>query len=191
MTYLFIDYITNSAKEGSQTQIFLSSSNTIHAHDNGLYFDKSHVSIPVIDKQLDSGSPIYEKNLLITKKGKWLFDECEKLTGIKYEYIATNIDLDKQSAVALQGANVYGKFADFSFNDIGSSTIGGGTGNLIYGSISYIGAGVSNTIIGDYDIIPGGRNNKIVDTNSADVSLADFSAILGGKDNTITEIFRI
>ena len=109
-----------------------------------------------------------------------------KLTGIKYEYIATDIDLDKQSAVALQGADVYGKFADFSFNDIGSSTIGGGTGNLIYGSISYIGAGVSNTIIGDYDVIPGGRNNKIIDTNSADVSLADFSAILGGKDNTIT-----
>lgn len=109
-----------------------------------------------------------------------------KLTGIKYEYIATNIDLDKQSAVLLQGDDIYGKFADFSFSDIGSSTIGGGTGNLIRGSISYIGAGVNNTIIGDYDVIPGGRNNKIVDTDSPDVSLADFSAILGGKDNTIT-----
>lgn len=109
-----------------------------------------------------------------------------KLTGVKYEYIATNIDLDRQSALTKQGDSIYSKFSDFGFGDIGSSAIGGGTGNLIIGSISYIGAGVANTIVGDYDVIPGGRNNKIIDYDNPDVSLADFSAILGGKNNTIS-----
>lgn len=109
-----------------------------------------------------------------------------KISGIKYEYIATNIDFDKNSILRLQGGDAYGRYSDFGYTDVGSSTIGGGTGNLIIGSVSYIGAGIKNKIVGDYDIIPGGRNNQIIDYDNPDASLADFSSILGGRDNIIT-----
>lgn len=101
----------------------------------------------------------------------------------KVDYIATkNItDLYAQSS-----QYIVSRALEVGFDDVGSSSIVGGTGNYIRGFVNSIGGGVRNNIIGDYNTIPGGRSNAIIDVQPLLAPKVVFSTILGGNNNIIS-----
>lgn len=110
-----------------------------------------------------------------------------ELYDFNYDYIVTDLIKDLSLTRSLLGESVYGRLAGFGFDDVGSSTIGGGTGNYIKGLVSVIGGGVRNTILGDYNVIPGGRSNSISDfVSEVEAPKTSFCTILAGNLNTIT-----
>jgi hypothetical protein len=102
--------------------------------------------------------------------------------------MATDLDRDYNIAKANLSTFNYARLAAFGFNDIGSSSIGGGTGNYIKGLVSSIAGGVNNTIIGDFNLIPGGRSNSIIDASNLDTQYpkSAFCTVLGGSNNLVT-----
>eukprot|EP01039_Chlorochromonas_danica_P003842 gene3842-4196_t len=64
-------YISKSAEEGAQTQIYLSASSRVTLDSAGQYFDNSHPSKPS-DKAQDKAM------------AAWLWQESERLTGVSY-----------------------------------------------------------------------------------------------------------
>lgn len=103
--------------------------------------------------------------------------------GDKIDYILTkNIN----TIYAPSSDYVVSRAEEVGFNDVGSSTILGGTGNYLKGFVNTIGGGVKNTIIGDYNTIPGGRSNKIIDDQPILAPKVVFSAILGGNNNLVS-----
>jgi hypothetical protein len=110
------------------------------------------------------------------------------MTGIKFDYMATDLDRDYNIARANLSIFNYARLAAFGFNDIGSSSIGGGTGNYIKGLVSSIAGGVNNTIIGDFNLIPGGRSNAIIDSANLNSQYpkSAFCTVLGGSNNLVT-----
>ena len=110
------------------------------------------------------------------------------LTGLKYDYMAIDLDKDYNVAKSVLTTFNYGRLAAFGFNDIGSSSIGGGTGNFIKGLVSSIAGGVNNTIIGDFNLIPGGRSNSIIDLANLNDQYpkSAFCTVLGGSNNLVT-----
>jgi len=111
----------------------------------------------------------------------------QELLDLNYDYIITDLTRDLALTRNLLGESVYGRLAGFGFDDVGSSTIGGGTGNYIRGLVSVIGGGVKNTIFGDYNVIPGGRSNVIADyVSDVEAPKTAFCAVLAGNLNTIT-----
>lgn len=111
-----------------------------------------------------------------------------EMTGIRFDYMVTDLDRDYNVARANLSTFNYARLAAFGFNDIGSSTIGGGTGNYVKGLVSSIAGGVNNTIIGDFNLIPGGRSNSIIDAANLDSQYpkSAFCTVLGGSNNLIT-----
>lgn len=111
----------------------------------------------------------------------------QELLDLNYDYIITDLTRDLALTRNLLGESAYGRLAGFGFDDVGSSTIGGGTGNYIKGLVSVIGGGVRNTIFGDYNVIPGGRSNVIADyVTDIEAPKTAFCAVLAGNLNTIT-----
>jgi hypothetical protein len=109
------------------------------------------------------------------------------LTGLKIDYILTDEDIDYSTLRELLGEGAFGRVSLLGFEDVGSSSIFGGTGNYIKGLVNTIGGGINNSIIGDYNTIPGGRSNTIIDTPPGNLPpQALFSTILGGNFNTIS-----
>ena len=111
------------------------------------------------------------------------------LTGLTYEYMISDLETDFNSSQIALELGEYNRIALYGFSDIGSSTIGGGTGNYIEGVVSTIGGGVKNKIIGDFNLIPGGRANLIEDHDFSAFNLypqVAFCSILGGSNNSIT-----
>lgn len=66
-----LGYISKSAEEGAQTQIYLSASSRVTLDAAGQYFDNSHPSKPS-DKAQDKAL------------AAWLWQESERLTGVSY-----------------------------------------------------------------------------------------------------------
>lgn len=111
----------------------------------------------------------------------------QELLDLNYDYIITDLTRDLVLTRNLLGESAYGRLAGFGFDDVGSSTIGGGTGNYIKGLVSVIGGGVKNIILGDYNVIPGGRSNIISDfVSEVEAPKTAFCAVLAGNLNTIT-----
>jgi hypothetical protein len=112
----------------------------------------------------------------------------DNMTGLRCDYMATDLDRDFNIAKANLSIFNYARLAAFGFNDIGSSTIGGGTGNYIKGLVSSIAGGVNNTIVGDFNLIPGGRSNRIIDVTNLDAQYpkSAFCTVVGGSNNLIT-----
>lgn len=111
-----------------------------------------------------------------------------QMTGLIYEYMVSDLDRDYNVAKSVLSTFNYARLGAFGFNDIGSSTIGGGTGNYVKGLVSSIAGGVLNEIIGDFNLIPGGRLNRIIDISNPNDQYpkSAFCTILGGSNNIVT-----
>jgi hypothetical protein len=140
-----------------------------------------------------SESNIYLHNICEKTNTSFTYTLCDNLsfnemTGIRFDYMATDLDRDYNIARANLSTFNYARLAAFGFNDIGSSSIGGGTGNYIKGLVSSIAGGVNNTIIGDFNLIPGGRSNSIIDVANLDSQYpkSAFCTVLGGSNNLVT-----
>jgi hypothetical protein len=111
----------------------------------------------------------------------------QELLDLNYDYIITDLTRDLVLTRNFLGESSYGRLAGFGFDDVGSSTIGGGTGNYIKGLVSVIGGGVKNIIFGDYNVIPGGRSNIISDfVSEIEAPKTAFCGVLAGNLNIIT-----
>jgi len=111
----------------------------------------------------------------------------QELKDLNFDYILTDLTRDLVLTRNLIGESAYGRLAGFGFDDVGSSTIGGGTGNFIKGLVSVIGGGVKNTILGDYNVIPGGRSNSISDfVSDFEAPKTVFCGVVAGNLNVIT-----
>ena len=110
----------------------------------------------------------------------------QNLPSFSYDYIASDLDYDKNIAKVNLDEYSYARLASFGFEDIGSSAIAGGTGNYIKGLVSNINGGVLNRIVGDFNAIAGGRNNFIADEDPSRYPRSVFCTVLGGSNNYVT-----
>jgi len=111
----------------------------------------------------------------------------QKLTGLRFDYIITDLEVNYLSLKKVLGESTFGRISSIGFDDVGSSSIFGGTGNYIKGLVNTIGGGIQNKIIGDYNVIPGGRSNIIIDEPATNIPpQVYFSTILGGNFNKIS-----
>jgi hypothetical protein len=152
----------------------------------------NHAELRVFGKVYSQDS-VYLHNIYEKDDKSFSFTLSDKLsyntmTGIRFDYMATDLDRDYNIAKANLSIFNYARLAAFGFNDIGSSSIGGGTGNYIKGLVSSIAGGVNNTIIGDFNLIPGGRSNSIIDAANLNTQYpkSAFCTVLGGSNNLVT-----
>ena len=93
-------------------------------------------------------------------------------------------------ALNIFGGGGFGGFGGFS--QLTSSTIGGGTGNRIYGIQSFIGGGGDNVVSDDYATIGGGSSNTNLSYGGTigggiqNRTIGSFGTIPGGESNTAT-----
>lgn len=115
-----------------------------------------------------------------------LISKNPKLTGLKFDYFLTDLEINYLNLKDILG-DAYDTISQIGFDDVGSSSIFGGTGNYIKGLVNTIGGGIQNKIIGFYNNIPGGRLNTIIDEPESNLPpQIYFSTILGGNNNLIS-----
>lgn len=112
----------------------------------------------------------------------------QQLSGLIIDYVATDMELDKNIAKVVLEDYDYARLASLGFEDVGSNTVAGGTGNYIKGVVSNIAGGTINSIFGDFNTIAGGRSNKVIDAIAQETKYPQvaFSNIVGGYSNTIS-----
>ena len=112
----------------------------------------------------------------------------QQLSGLIIDYVATDMELDKNIAKVVLEDYDYARLASLGFEDVGSNTVAGGTGNYIKGVVSNIAGGTVNSIFGDFNTIAGGRSNKVIDSIEQETKYPQvaFSNIVGGYSNTIS-----
>jgi len=196
---IYLNYIAISS---TGTQNTLALTDSIVAEKNLIF--SGNIDFESLGQFNDSNSKIFGK--AYTKNNSYLHNayqnssksfgfhisdkiELNLLTGLTYDYMISDLETDFNSAQNNLEIGEYNRIALYGFSDVGSSTIGGGTGNYIEGVVSTIGGGVKNKIIGDFNLIPGGRANLIEDHDFSAFNLypqVAFCSILGGSDNSIT-----
>ena len=192
INYLAIDNTGNLSFSADNFKIADKDMNFTGKFNIDLPSSFDHSELRVFGK-VYSESNIYLHNIYEKTNNNFTYTLCDNLsfnemTGIKFDYMAT--DLDKDYNIARSNLSIfnYARLAAFGFNDIGSSSIGGGTGNYIKGLVSSIAGGVNNTIIGDFNLIPGGRSNSIIDAANLNTQYpkSAFCTVLGGSNNLVT-----
>lgn len=192
-----INYIifsnTGSGLFDVQQNILIDNSASFTGDINIKFIDKFNLSPKIFGRAYSSLDEIYLHNISNTGNDGFSFSlsaplSVNQMTGLIYEYIASDLEKDLNIAKSVLSTFNYARLGAFGFSDIGSSTIGGGTGNYIKGLVSSIAGGVNNTIIGDFNLIPGGRSNKIIDIFNPNDQYpkSAFCTVLGGSNNLVT-----